>query len=56
MVTAFGLQTMDNKSRASVIGALQGIGPEAIPLLYDTRAEELLQASAVPKKDQRLLG
>ena len=49
-------QTMNNKSKASVIGALQGIESDAIPLLYDKRAEELLQASAVPKKDQRLLG
>jgi len=48
--------TMDNKSRCSVIGALQGKLPQDIPLLYNTKAVELLQASVVPKKDQRLLG
>jgi len=48
-------QTMDNKSRCSVIGALQGIAPAEIPLLYNDKAVELLQASKVPKKDQRLL-
>jgi len=49
-------QTMDNKSRCSVIGALQGKMPEDIPLLYNSQAVELLQDSTVPKKDQRLLG
>jgi len=48
-------QTMDNKSRCSVIGALQGKVPSEIPLLYNDEAVELLQASKVPKKDQRLL-
>jgi len=48
-------QTMDNKSRCSVIGALQGKMPSDIPLLYDNKAVELLHASVVPKKDQRLL-
>jgi len=48
-------QTMDNKSRCSVIGALQGIAPAEIPLLYNDKAVELLLTSKVPKKDQRLL-
>ena len=49
-------KTMDNKSRASVIGALQAKLPREIPLLYDATAIDLLKASKVPKKDQRLLG
>jgi len=48
-------QTMDNKSRCSVIGALQAKQPCEIPLLYNDKAVDLLQASKVPKKDQRLL-
>ena len=48
-------QTMDNKSRCSVIGALQGKASQEIPLLYNGKAIELLQHSVVPKKDQRLL-
>lgn len=48
-------QTMNDKSRCSVIGALQGKLPPDIPLLYNSQAVELLQASPVPKKDQRLL-
>jgi len=48
-------QTMNTKSRCSVIGALQGKVPSEIPLLYNDKAVELLQASKVPKKDQRLL-
>ena len=48
-------QTMDSKSRCSVIGALQGKLPSTIPLLYDDQAVEALQSSKVPKKDQRLL-
>ena len=49
-------KTMNNKSRASVIGALQGKLPSDIPLLYDAIAIDLLSVSKVPKKDQRLLG
>jgi len=49
-------QTMNSKSRCSVIGALQGKLPSAIPLLYDDKAVEILKDSKVPKKDQRLLG
>lgn len=48
-------QTMASKSRAYVIGALQGRIANDIPLLYNARAIELLQASKVPRKDQVLL-
>lgn len=49
-------QTMSSKSRANVIGALQGKTSGAIPLRYDALGIKRLSESKVPRKDQRLLG
>jgi len=47
--------TMDSKSKASIIWALQGKTGESVPLIYNKLAVDLLADSTVPKKDQRLL-
>jgi len=47
--------TMDSKSKASIIWALQGKTGDSVPLIYDKLAVDLLADSKVPKKDQRLL-
>lgn len=47
--------TMDSKSKASIIWALQGKTGDSVPLIYDKLAVGLLADSKVPKKDQRLL-
>ncbi len=47
--------TMDSKSKASIIWALQGKTGDSVPLIYDKRAIGLLADSTVPKKDQSLL-
>ena len=49
-------RTMDSKSRAYVIGALQGRMANDIPLLYNQASIQALQASKVPQKDQKLIG
>jgi len=48
-------QTMDSKSRAHVIAALQGRVANDIPLLYDEQALQKLKESQVPAKDQRII-
>jgi len=48
-------QTMDSKSRAHVIAALQGRVASDIPLLYDEQAIQKLKESQVPAKDQRII-
>ena len=48
--------TMDSKSKANVIWALQGKEGESVPLLYNPLAIDLLKQSTVAKKDQLLLG
>ncbi len=48
-------QTMDSKSRAHVIGALQGRIASDIPLRYDKQAIQKLKQSKVPVKDQRII-
>lgn len=48
-------QTMNSKSRAYVIGALQGRIANDIPLRYDQGTIQMLKESKVPKKDQRLI-
>jgi len=47
--------TMDTKSKANIIWALQGKTGQSIPLVYDALAIELLEGSKVPKKDQKQL-
>ena len=47
--------TMDSKSKASIIWALQGKTGESVPLIYDNLAISFLADSTVPQKDQRLL-
>jgi hypothetical protein len=47
--------TMDDKSKASIIWALQGKGKSGLNLVYNNRSVELLKQSRVPKKDQQLL-
>ena len=47
---------MCSKSRAHVIGALQGRVGNDVPLLYDEQAVQRLKSSLVPAKDQDLLG
>lgn len=47
--------TMNSKSKASIIWALQGKTGDSVPLIYDKLAVDLLADSIVPKKDQRLL-
>lgn len=49
-------QTMASKSRANVIGALQGKTTSDIPLRYDDISIKRLGESKVPRKDQKLLG
>ncbi len=48
-------QTMSSKSRAYIIGALQGKLNGDIPLRYDAISIKRLVESKVPRKDQKLL-
>ncbi len=47
--------TMDTKSKANVIWALQGKPGDSVPLTYNATAVDWLNATKVPIKDQKIL-